>query len=120
MSVLIVTSIVGTPQIIPLSLLVAILGLPAILILFTTRRIMYIYWMIIYLLSLPIWNFVLPTYAFWHFDDFSWGATRMVSGEGKDRGHASLNDGEVEAGDIPLKKWNEWERERRMGMRNMI
>jgi hypothetical protein len=38
--------------------------------------------MLIYLCSLPIWNFVLPVYAYWHFDDFSWGETRKIEGEG--------------------------------------
>jgi chitin synthase len=63
---------------IPLILLVGVLGLPAILILLTTRKVVYVAWMFIYLLSLPVWNFILPTYAFWHFDDFSWGETRCV------------------------------------------
>lgn len=63
---------------IPLLLLIAVLGLPAVLILITTRKVVYVFWMLIYLLALPIWNFVLPVYAFWHFDDFSWGETRYV------------------------------------------
>ena len=63
---------------IPLMLLVAVLGLPAVLILITTRKVVYVFWMLIYLLALPIWNFVLPLYAFWHFDDFSWGETRYA------------------------------------------
>ena len=114
---LVIYSIVGTPEIIPLMLLAAILGLPAILILFTTRRIVYIYWMIIYLLALPIWNFVLPVYAFWHFDDFSWGATRVVHGEGKDKGHGLSGGAHLQSGVIPLKKWADWERERRLGFK---
>lgn len=61
---------------IPLLLLIAVLGLPGILILITSRKVVYIAWMFIYLLALPIWNFVLPVYSFWHFDDFSWGETR--------------------------------------------
>ena len=61
---------------IPLMLLCAVLGLPAILILITTRKVIYVLWMLIYLAALPIWNLVLPLYAFWHFDDFSWGETR--------------------------------------------
>ena len=61
---------------IPLMLLIAVLGLPAVLILITTGKVVYVFWMLIYLLALPIWNFVLPIYAFWHFDDFSWGETR--------------------------------------------
>lgn len=63
---------------IPLMLLVSVLGLPAVLILITTRKVVYVFWMIIYLVALPVWNFVLPVYAFWHFDDFSWGETRYV------------------------------------------
>ncbi len=111
-------SIVGEPQIIPLMLLAAILGLPAILILFTTRRIVYIYWMLLYLLALPIWNFVLPVYAFWHFDDFSWGATRLVHGEARDKGHGIGGGASIGSGVIALKRWADWERERRLGIRD--
>lgn len=69
----IVTSIVSpTPALIPLALLAVILGLPAVIMLFTSKHPMYILWLIIYLLALPIWNFVLPVYAYWHMDDFSW------------------------------------------------
>ncbi len=64
------------PEAIPIVLLVGVLGLPAVLILITTGKVVYIFWMVIYLVALPIWNFVLPLYAFWHFDDFSWGETR--------------------------------------------
>jgi chitin synthase len=63
---------------IPLMLLVAVLGLPAVLILITTRKVVYVFWMLIYLIALPVWNFILPLYAFWHFDDFSWGETRYI------------------------------------------
>jgi len=34
--------------------------------------------MLVYLISLPIWNGVLPAYVFWHFDDFSCGQTRKI------------------------------------------
>jgi chitin synthase len=63
---------------IPLILLMSVLFLPGVLILLTTRKVVYIAWMFVYLLALPVWNFVLPVYAFWHFDDFSWGETRYV------------------------------------------
>lgn len=70
---IIVISIVRRPvPIIPLCLFALILGLPAVLIVFTAKRWSYLGWMLIYLLSLPIWNFVLPVYAFWNFDNFSW------------------------------------------------
>lgn len=50
-----------------LVLLGAILGLPAVLVMLTTRRISYVGWCLVYILALPVWNFVLPAYAFWHF-----------------------------------------------------
>ncbi|KAJ3217713.1 Chitin synthase, class 3 [Dinochytrium kinnereticum] len=110
---LIIISIVGPVQVIPLLLLGAILGLPAILVLLTTRRVIYVYWMLVYLLALPIWNFVLPVYAFWHFDDFSWGQTRMVEGEVKDTGHGGSDGKKMDARAVPLRQWAEWEKERR-------
>ncbi|KAH6914118.1 chitin synthase 1 [Coprinopsis sp. MPI-PUGE-AT-0042] len=110
---LVVTSALNPPktfeEAIPLLLLISVLGLPAILILLTTRKVVYVFWMLIYLLALPVWNFVLPLYAFWHFDDFSWGETRKVEGEGKDTGHGA---GEGVASAVPLRRWEDWERSR--------
>lgn len=113
--VLVINSIIGEPQWVPLGLLGGILGLPAVLILFTTRKVVYIFYMLVYLLALPIWNFVLPTYAFWHFDDFSWGQTRKVDGETKgdnSHGHSTDSTGEFES-KIPKKRWAQWESLRR-------
>ncbi|KAF9764498.1 Chitin synthase 1 [Nosema granulosis] len=81
--VLIISSIVNEPAWIPLIMLACIFGLPAFLIMITTFKISYVFWLFVYILSLPIWNFVLPLYAFWHFDDFSWGNTRVVVGDDK-------------------------------------
>ncbi|KZT51785.1 glycosyltransferase family 2 protein [Calocera cornea HHB12733] len=100
-----------TPTI-PLILLAIILGLPGILIVVTSRKVAYVGWMLIYLFSLPIWNFVLPAYAFWHFDDFSWGQTRMVKGEVKGGKHGD-KEGEFDSSHIVMKRWAEFERERR-------
>ncbi|KAJ3336538.1 hypothetical protein HDU93_002641, partial [Gonapodya sp. JEL0774] len=99
------TFVTANPQIIPLIMLAAILGLPAVLIVFTSRHYMYILWMLVYLLALPIWNFVLPVYAYWHFDDFSWGATRVVVGEtgGGNPGHGE-KEGTFEAGAVRMQK----------------
>ncbi|KAJ7350245.1 glycosyltransferase family 2 protein [Mycena albidolilacea] len=95
---------------IPVILLVAVLGLPAILILFTTGKIIYTFWMMIYLVALPVWNFILPVYAFWHFDDFSWGETRKVEGEAKGQAHDM--GGGVAGPEVPLRRWEDWERSR--------
>lgn len=102
------TAISSNPQWQSLALLIAILGLPAVLIAITTFKFVYVMWMIIYLIALPIWNFVLPLYSFWHFDDFSWGATRVVAGEKKDKGHGD-NDGKFDSSKLVMKKWEDWE-----------
>lgn len=96
----------------PLVLLALILGLPGVLIVITSRRFMYVLWMLVYLISLPVWNLILPTYAFWHMDDFSWGATRVVQGEKKGESHGDA-EGEFDATEITMKRWIEYERERR-------
>ncbi|ORX40470.1 chitin synthase 1 [Kockovaella imperatae] len=112
---LIIRSALSPPQnfqeAIPLMLLGAVIGLPAILILITTRKVVYIAWMAVYLVALPVWNFVLPVYAFWHFDDFSWGETRRVEGEIRSKAHddkTAVFDGTT----IPLRRWEDWERSR--------
>ncbi|ORX98091.1 fungal chitin synthase, partial [Basidiobolus meristosporus CBS 931.73] len=110
---LVVISFFTTPvPIIPLVLLAIILGLPAALILMTTRKIVYVGWMLIYLLSLFLWNFVLPVYAFWHFDDFSWGQTRQVVGEEKGGDHGD-KEGAFDSSRIVMKRWAEFEKEKR-------
>ena len=108
---LVVIAIMGRPAVLPLILLALILGLPAVLIVMTSRKVVYVGWMLIYLFSLPIWNFVLPTYAYWHFDDFSWGDTRKVEGITKDKGHGD-ETGQFDSSVITMKKWSEYEVER--------
>lgn len=133
---LVVLACLGQPAVIPLILLAIILGLPAVLIVMTSRKLIYVGWMLvrtiyfyallycvlfcfliqslfeqIYLLSLPIWNFVLPVYAYWHFDDFSWGETRKVQGEDK-KVHGT-KEGVFDSSQIEMRKWSEFERDRR-------
>ncbi|GES64887.1 chitin synthase D [Aspergillus terreus] len=111
----VISSIVKKPvQVIPLVLLALILGLPGVLIIVTAHRLVYVLWMLIYLLSLPIWNFVLPTYSYWKFDDFSWGDTRKTAGE-KDKGHEA-GEGEFDSSKITMKRWRDFEKDRRLRM----
>jgi len=98
-------------QAIPLLLLISVLGLPGILILITTGKVVYCFWMLIYLAALPVWNFVLPLYAFWHFDDFTWGETRKVEGEAKQVDH-SVGSKKLNNESVPLRRWEDWERSR--------
>jgi len=83
------------------------------LIVITTRKLSYVGWMLVYLLSLPVWNGILPTYAFWHFDDFSWGQTRMTQGETSGDADHGDKKGEFDSSGIVMKRWVEFERERR-------
>ncbi|OAD78894.1 chitin synthase [Phycomyces blakesleeanus NRRL 1555(-)] len=105
------TSISSNPQWQSLALLLAILGMPAVLIAITTFKFIYVVWMCVYICALPIWNFVLPVYSFWHFDDFSWGATRVIAGEKKDKGHGDA-EGKFDSARLVMKKWEDWESER--------
>ncbi|KAG5457079.1 MAG: YBR023Cp-like protein [Olpidium bornovanus] len=120
--VLIISLIVSpsSAQVIPLVMLLSVLGLPAVLILLTTRKMVYVSWMLVYLLALPVWNLLLPVYAFWHFDDFSWGQTRVVAGEGKGGGAHGDKEGEFDTSAIVMRKWSEWEKEVRGGDRASV
>lgn len=96
--------------ILTLVLLALILGLPGILIVITASRLSYLIWMLIYLIALPIWNFVFPTYSYWKFDDFSWGETRVIAGETK---AAEEAEGEFDHSKIKMRTWREYERQER-------
>lgn len=108
----IIYAIVSRPTpVMSLVLLAVIFGLPGLLIVITVSSVKYIVYFFIYLIALPIWNFVLPSYAFWKFDDFSWGETRTVAGG--DKGAHGDKEGVFDSSSIVMKRWREWERERR-------
>lgn len=90
-------------------LLGAIYGLQAIIFI-VRRKWEMIGWMIIYILAMPVFSFALPLYAFWHMDDFSWGNTRLVTG---DSGKQILisDEGKFDPDSIPKKKWEEYQAE---------
>jgi chitin synthase len=40
----------------------------------------FLFWFIYFtIVGVPVFYFILPLYAFWHMDDFSWGETRKVA-----------------------------------------
>eukprot|EP00835_Amoeboradix_gromovi_P003685 NODE_253_length_12805_cov_0.273413.p3 type:complete len:283 gc:universal NODE_253_length_12805_cov_0.273413:3493-2645(-) len=88
--------------VIALYLLLAVYGMQMIIFLIK-REFQHIGWMIIYILAMPIFGFVLPVYAFWNMDDFSWGSTRGVVGENKQM----MSDLEYDENEIPLKTWKQ-------------
>ncbi|KAJ7173470.1 glycosyltransferase family 2 protein [Mycena filopes] len=59
----------------------------------------------------PIYSFFLPVYSFWCMDEFGWGNTRLVIGEGKDKKVIINEDEKFDDSMIPLKKFSEYEAE---------
>lgn len=66
--------------------------------------------MILYILAIPIFSFALPLYSFWHMDDFSWGNTRIVTGE-KGQKIVISDEGKFDPASIPRKKWEDYQTE---------
>ncbi|KAJ3015518.1 hypothetical protein HKX48_004565 [Thoreauomyces humboldtii] len=101
-----------TGQLYTIGTLCLVIFFPCMIVLLSFRRYQFIGWLLVYICALPIWNLVLPLYAFWHFDDFSWGATRQLAGQksqarGGDHGDAS---GVFDGSKVSLKRWEEYER----------
>ncbi|KIV97756.1 hypothetical protein PV10_01466 [Exophiala mesophila] len=99
-------------SVIPLTafiLLGVIYGLQAVIFILRRKWEM-IGWMIIYILAMPIFSLGLPLYSFWHMDDFSWGNTRLVTGE-KGKQILISDEGKFDPDTIPKKKWEEYQAE---------
>ncbi len=55
----------------------------------------------------------IPIYSFWHFDDFSWGNTRVViDPSGKPKTEDSLANVPFDPSCIPLKLWSDYQSSR--------
>ncbi|KAI8813956.1 chitin synthase-domain-containing protein [Cladochytrium replicatum] len=99
---------------IPLITQFAMLGLPGVFIVITAQHPIFLFWMLIYICSIPVWNFVLPLYSFWNFDDFSWGQTRQVAEASKTLkrggGHGAPIEGMESSGEseFVMMRWGEW------------
>jgi len=68
-------------------------------------------WLVVYILSYPVYSFFLPVYSFWCMDEFGWGNTRLVIGEGKEKKVIMNEDEKFDESMIPLKKFSEYEAE---------
>jgi len=104
--------IIQDPSTVPITafiLLGAIYGLQAIIFILRRRWEM-VGWMIIYVFAIPIFSFALPLIAFWRMDDFSWGNTRMVTGESGKQIIVS-DEGKFDPASIPKKRWEEYQAE---------
>lgn len=87
----------------------AIYGLQAIIFILRRKWEM-IGWMLMYIVAVPVFSFGLPLYSFWHMDDFSWGNTRVVTGE-KGKKIVITDEGKFDPASIPRKKWEEYQAE---------
>ncbi|KAI9266039.1 chitin synthase-domain-containing protein [Sporodiniella umbellata] len=72
------------------------------------RKWEHIAWMIVSIFAIPVFSFAIPIYSYWHFDDFSWGNTRVVMGD-KGKRLVMADEGEFDRNSIPLMKWDEYE-----------
>ncbi|KAF9241811.1 glycosyltransferase family 2 protein [Melanogaster broomeanus] len=96
---------------ISIAMIGAVYGLQA-LIFVIKREFMLIGWMIVYLLSYPVYSFFLPIYSFWRMDEFGWGNTRVVLDDGSNKKViTSGNDMKFNESMIPYKKWSDYEAE---------
>ncbi|GAA5984815.1 hypothetical protein JCM5350_004246 [Sporobolomyces pararoseus] len=107
---LIVTVATGSGQIpvIALIMIAAVYGLQAIIFLLK-RQWQFIGWLIIYIIAYPVYSFLLPVYSFWRFDDFTWGNTRVVVGEGRSKKVLQAEEEAFDESTIPLSKFSDYE-----------
>lgn len=90
-------------------LLGLIYGLQAVIFI-VRRKWEMIGWMIIYIIALPVFSLALPLYSFWNMDDFSWGNTRVITGE-KGRKVVISDEGKFDPSSIPKKRWEDYQME---------
>jgi chitin synthase len=106
----IATSAENTLPLVTIGLLIG--GYALQVIIFTLKgKYEHIGWLVIYILAIPVFSFYLPLYSFWHFDDFSWGNTRVVLGENNKHVFLPAENETFDASSIPHKKWSEYEQE---------
>ncbi|KAI5781413.1 chitin synthase E [Geopyxis carbonaria] len=90
-------------------LLAAVYGLQAIIFILRRKWEM-IGWMVLYIVAIPVFSLALPLYSFWNMDDFSWGNTRVVTGE-KGQKVIISDEGKFDPASIPRKKWEDYQTE---------
>ncbi|KAI9261519.1 chitin synthase-domain-containing protein [Phascolomyces articulosus] len=73
------------------------------------RKWEHIIWMIVSIFAIPVFSFFIPIYAYWHFDDFSWGNTRIVMGEKGQKKKVVADEGKFDPKSIPMMTWDEYE-----------
>jgi chitin synthase len=101
-----VTSTSGVP-LMSIITIAGVYGLQAIIFLLH-RKWEHIIWMIVSIFAIPVFSFLIPIYSYWHFDDFSWGNTRVVMGD-KGKKLVMADEGKFDRKSIPVMTWDEYE-----------
>ena len=95
---------------ISLALICAIYGLQMIV--FVIKKdFQQIGWLLLYILAIPLFHVYLPLYSFWHFDDFTWGNTRVILGENGKVQVKEQDEDYFDPQSIPHVKWEEFSRQ---------
>lgn len=71
----------------------------------------HIIWMIVSIFAIPVFSLYIPIYSYWHFDDFSWGNTRVVLGDKGKKLVVGADEGKFNPKSIPTMTWEEYEEE---------
>ncbi|WWC67367.1 uncharacterized protein I206_101275 [Kwoniella pini CBS 10737] len=106
--IVVVSTHAAAVPVISLAMIGAVYGLQA-LIFILKREFMLVGWMIVYIAAFPIYSVFLPLYSFWSMDDFSWGNTRKVVGEGNQKTVVYEDDEPFNEGMIPYRTFKEYE-----------
>ena len=97
----------GQFPLISIIMLAAVYGLQAVIFILK-RQWQHVGWMIIYLISYPIYSFILPIYSFWNQDNFTWGNTRIVIGERGSKQIVAMEDEGFDPRSVPLQRWDDY------------
>ncbi|KAL9550349.1 hypothetical protein MBANPS3_004777 [Mucor bainieri] len=101
------TSTSGVP-VMSIITIAGVYGLQAVIFLLH-RKWEHIIWMIVSIFAIPVFSFMIPIYSYWHFDDFSWGNTRVVMGD-KGRKLVMADEGKFDPKSIPVMSWDDYEK----------
>jgi chitin synthase len=97
---------------VPLMSIVTIAGVYGLqaLIFLLHKKWEHIIWMIVSAFAIPVFSFAIPIYAYWHFDDFSWGNTRVVMGDKGKKHLVMADEGKFDKKSIPVMTWEDHEK----------
>ncbi|KAI8137361.1 chitin synthase-domain-containing protein [Fennellomyces sp. T-0311] len=98
----------STVPIMSIITIAGVYGLQAIIFILH-RKWEYIIWMIVSIFAIPFFSFFIPIYSYWHFDDFSWGNTRIVVGEKGQKKKVIADEGKFDPRSIPMMTWDQYE-----------